>query len=102
MRCRGPAYWSSSPVADSERPVSVRRSISYAGLIFSFAALAFSFGSWTAQRSIAVQLANNDAQVTALRDDMARTILEMRQAETAAMPSGTNGQRQPEVVPAAG
>jgi hypothetical protein len=82
--------------------VSVRRSISYAGLIFSFAALAFSFGSWTAQRSIAAQLANNDAQVTALRDDMARTILQMRQAETAALPSGTNGQRQPEVVPAAG
>jgi hypothetical protein len=80
----------------------LRRSIAYAGLTFSLAALAFSFGSWTAQRSIAQQLANNDARVTALRDDMASAILQMRQAETAATPSGTNGQRQPEVVPASG
>jgi hypothetical protein len=80
--------------------VSVRRSITYAGLTFSLAALAFSFGSWTAQRSIAQRLATNDARVTALRDDMARAILQMRQAETAATPSGTNGDRQPEVVTA--
>ncbi|HKC56899.1 MAG TPA: serine protease [Vicinamibacterales bacterium] len=80
--------------------MSVRRSITYAGLTFSLAALAFSFGSWTAQRSIAQRLATNDARVTALRDDMARAILQMRQAETAATPSGTNGDRQPEVVPA--
>jgi len=80
--------------------VSVRRSITYAGLTFSLAALAFSFGSWTAQRSIAQRLATNDARVTALSDDMARAILQMRQAETAATPSGTNGERQPEVVPA--
>jgi hypothetical protein len=82
--------------------VSVRRSITYAGLIFSLAALAFSFGSWTAQRSIAQQLAGNDARVTALRDDMARAILQIRQAETAATPSGTIGERQPEIVPAGG
>jgi S1-C subfamily serine protease len=81
--------------------VSVRRSITYIGLTFSLTALAFSFGSWTAQQSISRQLAQNDARVTALRDDMARTILEIRQAETA-KPSPTNGQRQPEVVPAAG
>jgi len=66
------------------------------------AALAFSFGSWTAQRSVAQQLAKNDARVTALRDDMARAILQIRQTETAAKPSGTNGDRQPAVVPAAG
>ena len=82
--------------------MSVRRTIAYAGLTFSLVALAFSFGSWTAQRSIAQQLANNDARVTALRDDMARAILQIRQADTAATPSGTNGQRQPEVVPAGG
>ena len=82
--------------------MSVRRSIAYAGLTFSLAALTFSFGSWTAQRSIAQQLANNDARVTALRGDMASAILQMRQAETAATPSGTNGERQPEVVPAGG
>jgi len=82
--------------------VSVRRSITYAGLTFSFAALAFSFGSWTAQRSLAQQLASNDARVTALRDDMARAILQIRQGETAATPSGTNGQHQPEIVNAGG
>ena len=82
--------------------MSVRRSIAYAGLTFSLAALAFSFGSWSAERSIAQQLASNDARVSALRDDMARAILQMRQAETAATPSGTNGRRQPEVVPAGG
>ncbi|HEU5255752.1 MAG TPA: serine protease [Vicinamibacterales bacterium] len=79
--------------------MSVRRLILYAGLTFSLAALAFSFGSWTAQRAIARQLASNDARVAELRDDMARAILEFRQAETAATPSGTNG-RVPEVVPA--
>ena len=82
--------------------MSLRRSIAYAGLTFSLAALAFSFGSWTAERSIAKQLARNDARVSALRDDMARAILQMRQTETAATPSATNGQRQPEVVPAGG
>jgi hypothetical protein len=79
--------------------VSIRRSITYAGLTFSLAALAFSFGSWTAQRAIALQLEKNDERVTALRDDMARAILEIRQAKTAGTPSGTNG-RQPEVVTA--
>ena len=81
--------------------MSVRRLILYAGLTFSLAALAFSFGSWTAQQAIARQLASNDARVAELRDDMARAILEFRQAETAATPSGTNG-RVPEVVAAGG
>jgi S1-C subfamily serine protease len=79
--------------------VSVRRLIVYAGLTFSLTALAFSFGSWTAQQAIARQLASNDARVAELRDDMARAILEFRKAETAATPSATNG-RVPEVVPA--
>ena len=82
--------------------MSVRRLILYTGLTFSLAALAFSLGSWTAQRAIARQLATNDARVAELRDDMAQAILQFRQAETAATPSGTNGQRQPEIVPAGG
>ena len=82
--------------------MSVRRSVLYAGLTFSLASLAFSVGSWSAQRSMAQQLANNDARVASLRDDMARAIIQIRQTETAATPSGTNGQRQPEVVPAGG
>ena len=82
--------------------MSVRRTVVYAGLTFSIAALAFSFGSWTAQRSIAAQLASNEQRVAELRDDMAQAILQIRQAETAATPSATNGERQPELVPAGG
>ena len=58
--------------------MSVRRSIIYIGLTFSLASLAFSFGSWITQRQMRDQLAANDARLTALRDEMARSILEMR------------------------
>src|SRR5688572_30367965 len=49
---------------------------------------------------MAQQIAANDARLEALRDDMARSILEMR----GELPytSATDGQRQPDVVPAAG
>ena len=46
------------------------------------------------------QIAANEARVEELRDDMARSILEMR--GELPYPSATNGQRQPEVVAAAG
>jgi hypothetical protein len=78
--------------------LSVRRTIVYTGLTFSLASLAFSVGSWSAQRSIAQQLADNDSRVAELRDDLTRGILQMRHAE----PSGTGGQRQPDVVSATG
>jgi hypothetical protein len=78
--------------------LSVRRTIVYAGLTFSLASVAFSVGSWSAQRSIAQQLADNDSRVTALQDQVTRGILEMRQAS----PSGTGGERQPAVVSANG
>jgi hypothetical protein len=80
--------------------VSVRRSILYAGLTFSIASLAFSFGSWTAERSMSAQIAANDARVTALRDEVARSILKIR--EGVAQPSATAGRREPDVVPAGG
>jgi hypothetical protein len=80
--------------------LSVRRSILYIGLIFSVASLAFSFGSWTTQRQISQQIAANDARVNALRDDMARSILEMR--GDSPYTSGTQGERQPDVVAAGG
>ncbi len=80
--------------------MSVRRSIIYIGLTFSLASLAFSFGSWVTQRQMAQQLAANDARVTALRDEMARSILEMRGG--VALPSGTKGQELTDVVSAAG
>jgi S1-C subfamily serine protease len=81
--------------------LSIRRSVVYGGLAFSVASLAFSLGSWSAQRQFAQQLAVNDARVAELRDDMTRSVTEMRQ-EQAARPLGTGGARQPEVVPASG
>ena len=80
-----------------------RRSlVLYIGLSFSLAALAFSFGSWLTQRQIAQQLAANDARFTALRDEMARGILEIRGSSSVPRPSGTLGQGRPDVVSAAG
>jgi hypothetical protein len=80
--------------------VSLRRLILYAGLTFSLSSLAFSLGSWSAQRSMSQQIADNDARLSALQDNLARGILRSR--ESAVVPSGTDGQRQPEIVPAAG
>jgi hypothetical protein len=80
--------------------VSIRRTIVYAGLTFSLASLAFSFGSWSAQRSMAERLADNDARLVALQQAVARSILKERESHAGA--SGTDGQRQPEVVTAAG
>ena len=78
----------------------VRRIIAYAGLAFSLAALAFSLGSWTAQRSIAAQLAANDARMAALQANVARSIVRVR--ESAAQPFGTGGLQEGDAVPAAG
>ena len=60
--------------------MSVPRYVSYAGLTFSLAAIAFSMGSWSAQQGMAQQIADNDARLTALRDDVAKGILEIRQS----------------------
>ena len=46
------------------------------------------------------QIAANDARVTALRDEMARSILKIREGDV--QPSATAGRREPEVVPAGG
>ena len=80
--------------------MSVRRVILYAGLTFSLSSLAFSLGSWSAQRAMAQQIADNDARLSALQDNLALGILRSR--EGAVVPSGTDGQRQPEIVPADG
>ena len=81
--------------------MSIRRSVIYAGLTFSLASLAFGFGTWTAQRQMARQIADNDAEVAALRDDIARGILALRAGLPRAA-SGTDGQRNPEIVAAGG
>jgi len=78
----------------------VRRLILYAGLTLSLGTLAFSLGSWSAQQGMKLQLAENDARLSMLQDDVARSIL--REREQAVVPSGTDGYRQPEVVSADG
>lgn len=80
--------------------MTVRRSLLYVGLIVSLASLAFSLGSWAAQRSMAQQIADNDARLAALQLDVARSILRARQPQL--LPSATDGQRQPDVVPSDG
>jgi hypothetical protein len=80
--------------------VSVRRTILYTGLTFSLASLAFSLGSWTTQRQIAQQIADNDARLDRLRDDVARSIVKVR--ESHARPDGTGGEREPAIVSAGG
>ena len=76
--------------------MSVRRVILYAGLTFSLSSLAFSLGSWSAQRAMEQRIADNDARLSALQENLARGILRSR--ERAVLPSGTDGQRLPEVV----
>jgi hypothetical protein len=80
--------------------LSVRRSLLYVGLTFSLMSLAFSLGSWSAQRGMTQRLAENDARVAALRDDLAQSILEMRHAAQP-LPSATNGERQLHTPPSA-
>jgi len=62
--------------------------------------LAFSLGSWSAQRTMAQQIADNDARLSTLQDNIARGIVRTRAG--APQPSGTDGRRQPDVVPAVG
>jgi hypothetical protein len=80
--------------------MSVRRIVVYSGLTFSLASLAFSLGSWTAQRNIQRQLTANDARLTALSEDFARGVERRRDVQPVA--SGTAGSRQPDVVAAGG
>ncbi len=76
--------------------MSIRRSVLLAGLTFSLASLGFSLGSWSTQRRMAEQIAENDAQLAML----ARSILQMREAEV--LVSGTVGRQEPAVVNAVG
>jgi len=80
--------------------VSVRRVILYTGLAFSLSSLAFSLGSWSAQRSMSVLLAANDARLVALQDHLARNILRTREAVI--LPSATVGEQTGDAVAAAG
>src|SRR5882672_1841117 len=87
--------------------MSARRFFGYTALTVGGAVLFFSAGTYTAQQAIALQLAENEARVASLRDEVARGILKIRQAGTDDHTFGTGGrqaevERQPEVVAASG
>lgn len=71
--------------------MSLRRVILYAGLTVSLSSLAFSLGSWTAQRAMAAQLAANDERLAVLQEHVARSILRTREAVS--VPSATTGEQ---------
>ena len=81
--------------------MSVRRFIGYTGLAVSGAILFFTLGAYSAQQMISLQLAENEASIAALRDDVARNILQIRQAQNGRA-AATDGSQQPEVVSASG
>ena len=87
--------------------MSARRFFGYTSLAVGGAALFFAVGAYSAQQSIALQLAENDARIASLRDEVARGILKIRQADTIDHTHGTGGrpaevERQSEVVAASG
>jgi S1-C subfamily serine protease len=81
--------------------MSVRRFVAYTGLAVCGALLFFTIGAYSAQQTISLQLAENEARIAALRDDMARNILQIRQAQNSRA-AATAGGQQPEVVGASG
>lgn len=80
--------------------MSVRRVILYAGLAISLSSLAFSLGSWTAQRSLAAEIAASGVRLEVLQGHLARRIIGTREA--AIQPSATNGEQEGNAVSATG
>ncbi|MGH6912090.1 MAG: hypothetical protein ACREH3_00090, partial [Geminicoccales bacterium] len=56
--------------------MSARRVIAYIGLAVGGALLCFTLGAYSAQQTVSLQLAENDARIA----EMARSILQIRQA----------------------
>ena len=77
--------------------MSARRFVAYIGLALGGAILFFTLGAYSAQQSVSLQLAENDARIA----EMARSILQIRQAHTGRT-SGTDGEREPDAVGASG
>ena len=68
-----------------------RRRPLFTGAAIGLGVLCFSLGAWSSQLRIEAQIANNDAHIAQLRDQLARTVLEARRAR---MPRavGTDGE----------
>ena len=101
MRAAAGRYSTNFLVADPEHALSARRFIAYTGLAFSGAVLCFTLGAYSAQHSMSLQLAENDARIAALQDEMARSILQIRQAQNGRT-AATDGSQLPDVVGASG
>jgi S1-C subfamily serine protease len=77
--------------------MSSRRLLAYSGLAVGVASLCFTLGAYSAQHSMSLQLAENDARIAALRDEMARNILQIRQSQSGRA-AATDGTQEPEAV----
>ena len=77
--------------------MSARRFVAYTGLALCGAILFFTLGAYSAQQSVSLQLAENDARMA----EMARSILQIRQQHSGRA-SGTGGEREPLAVGASG
>jgi hypothetical protein len=75
----------------------IRRRVLTVGLVTSLVVLAFALGAWSSQRRIELQVANNDARIAELRDQMARNMLQTRR-ERAGRRAGTGGSFVPDGV----
>jgi S1-C subfamily serine protease len=67
------------------------RHVLNAGLAISIVALAFSLGSWYAHRNMALQIADNDARIAALRVEFARSVDQIRAPEFLAKMGAPDG-----------
>ena len=76
-----------------------RRFIAYSGLTVGGALLCFTLGAYSAKESVSLQLAENEARIAALRDEMARNIIEIRQSQNR-KPTATDGTQEPEIIAA--
>jgi hypothetical protein len=61
--------------------MSVHRSVLLVGVGLVLLFGSFSLGTWSAQRTLERQIAANDARLVALRDEMALSILQMREVQ---------------------
>jgi hypothetical protein len=87
----------SDGAGDRQRRALGRRSVRYFGLACSAAALAFSLGGWMTHRAMAEQMADGDARLALLMDNMARSVVQIRQWQSA-----PDGAGRSEIVATAG
>jgi hypothetical protein len=66
----------------------IRRRVLTVGLVTSLVVLSFALGAWSSQRRVELQIASNDARISELRDEMARSMLQARRERR---PLGTGG-----------